>query len=74
MEIGKALTEARCEGGKLHFMVNRQGLIEVKCPACSARLRERFGKRYVVFHYWDPETGQFVGTRELRDARDLVEG
>lgn len=74
MKVTKAMQEVRCESGKLHFMLNSQGLIEVKCPSCSSRLQERFGQRYVVFHYFDPKTGDLVTTREFRDARDLIKG
>ncbi len=72
--VAKAMIEVRCVAGKLHFMLNSQGLIEITCPACARRLRERFGKRYVVFHYWDLQTGELVATREFRDARDLLKG
>ena len=74
MHVNKAMQEVRCDGGRLWFMLNSQGLIEVKCRYCAAVLSKKEGFRLVVFHYWNAQTGDLVATRQFRDARDLVGG
>jgi len=71
MEVTKARREFRCEGGRLWFMVNSQGLIEVKCRHCAARMSKDLGYRVVVLHYFDITSG-LVATKTFRDAADLL--
>ena len=71
MEVTKARCEFRCEGGRLWFMVNSQGLIEVKCRHCAARMSKELGYKVVVFHYFDINGG-LVATKTFRDAAVLL--
>ena len=72
VEVSKATTEVRCEGGRLHFMVNAQGLVEVRCRHCAAKLSKELGYRVVVFHYFDIDQGRRVATKMYPVVNDRL--
>jgi len=72
VEVTKATTEVRCQGGRLHFMVNEQGLVEVRCRHCAARVSKELGYRVVVFHYFDIQRGKRVATKTYPVADDRL--
>jgi len=73
VEVTKAREEFRCEGGRLWFMVNSQGLIEVKCRHCAARMSKELGYKVVMYHYFDMNSG-LVESRTYKDATILLTG
>lgn len=72
MGVTKAREEFRCESGRRHFGINKQGLIEVRCRYCARRLRKREGFRVVVFHYYDPLKREQMATVVFKDATELL--
>ncbi len=72
MEVTKAQQEFRCESGRRHFGINKQGLIEVKCRYCARRMRRQMGYRVVVFHHYDPRKREPVATVVFKDATELL--
>ena len=61
-------TEVRCTG-KLLFIITDEGLWEVKCTSYKCGAQDGV----VVFHRFDPLTGELVKTMKYRDAKLLFD-